>query len=258
MWKAHVVGVALLAAAIALPARAQVERELSAAQRTVVEDGGQVFLTWNVAGSPWPRACVFEYIDATPEEAAAAFTNYARQREYIPGLRRARVSRVVDATTVEVDYTLDVPIVADEDYTVRDHLSSYDGGASYRVDWTLVRATSTKATDGAVRFEPHHIDRSGRDGTLMAYCNLVVPGSRLAGLSFIRSRALAQLREAAHAVVVETVRQRTRDRALLDAEIRTLRDALAGASVVQGSGVRDQGSGARRKERRRRAAVPNA
>ena len=186
----------------------------------------EVFLTSEVSGSPWPKACVFRYIDASPEEAAAVFTDYERHREYIPELRKAKLSRRIDPLTVEVDYTLRVPIVSDEDYTVRNHLSTGDEGASYRVQWTLVRATSTKATEGSVRFEPHTVGGSGRSGTLMAYCNQVTPGSRLAGLRFIRSRALKQTREAARAIVAEVERVRLADRELLDGELRALRAAL--------------------------------
>lgn len=216
----------VLAVTAAYPAHAQIAGELSARQLADVEGGGQVFLTWDVAGSPWPRACVFERIDATPEEAAAVFTNYARQTSYIPGLRKAKIARVADPVTAEVDYTLDVPIVADEDYTVRDKLTQYDGGTSYRIDWTLLRATSTRATEGNVRFERYLPNVPAGGGTLMAYCNLVTPGSSLAKLRFIRSRALAQVRETAHAIVVEVERERAHDRALLAAELEVLRTAL--------------------------------
>ena len=216
---------ALATTVVRLP-DAQAASELSPKQLAEVNGGGQVFLTWDVAGSPWPRACVFQFIDAAPEDAAAVFLNYARHTAYIPKLRKAMISRVLDPSTAEVDYTLDVPLVADEDYTVRDHLSSYDGGASYKIEWTLVRATSTRATEGNVRFEPHRAETPVRDGTLMAYCNLVTPGSSLAKLAFIRSRALAQVRETARAIVVEVERERVQDRALLAAELRALRAAL--------------------------------
>ena len=154
------------------------------------------------------------------------FANYDRHLAFIPKLRKSRISRVIDPVTAEVDYTLSVPIVADEHYTVRARLSTYNGGVSYKTEWTLVRATSTKATEGNVRFEPHRNVRSQRDGTLMAYCNLVTPGSRLAKLSFIRSKAMAQVREAAEAIVAEVERERAGNRALLDAELRALRSAL--------------------------------
>lgn len=209
---------------------AQAASELSAEQRMAIDAGRQVVLTWEVRGSPWPRACVYQYIDATPEEAAAVFTNYERHRAYIPDIRKAAISRVVDAVTAEVDYTLRVPIVADEDYTVRDHLSTYHNGASYRIEWTLVRASSTKATEGSVRFEPHHVEKPQRDGTLMAHCNLVTPGSRLAKLSFIRSKALRQARETARAIAAEVERERAGDLALLDGEVQRIRTALRPAA----------------------------
>jgi hypothetical protein len=60
----------------------------------------------------------------------------------------------------------------------------------------------------------------------MAYCNFVTPGSRLARLGFIKSKAMALVRETAGAIVVEVERERAGNRALLDAELRTLRSAL--------------------------------
>ena len=221
--------VGVLMAAGVQRGHAQAAEELTTEQRRTIDDGRQVFLTWDVSGSAWPRACVYQHIDAMPEEGAAVFTNYERHLAFIPNLRKATISRVIDPVTAEVDYTLRVPIVADEHSTVRDRLSTYSGGASYKIEWTLVRATSTKATEGSVRFEPH------RDGTLMAYCNLVTPGARLAGLGFVKSRAMAQVREAARAIVTEVERERAGNRALLDAELRTLRSAL---------GAEQPGSGA--------------
>ena len=228
----------VLMTAGAQPGHAQAAEKLTAEQRRAIDDGRQVFLTWEVGSSAWPRACVFQFVDATPEEAAAVFTNYERHLAFIPNLRKAKISRVIDPVTAEVDYTLRVPIVADEHYTVRDHLSTYNGGVSYRIEWTLVKATSTKATDGSVRFEPHRSDRAQHDGTLMAYCNLVTPGARLARLGVIRSRAMAQVREAARAIVSEIERERARDRALLDAELRTLRSALQAERTRSGDTLR--------------------
>ena len=205
---------------------AQATAELRADQRKAIEAGGQVFRTWEVPQSSWPRACVYERIDATPEEAAAVFVDYERHRSFIPGITKSTISRVVDPATAEVDYTLDVPIVADEHYTVRDRVSVDSGSGSYQVDWSLVRASSTKATVGGVRFEPFRADGDAAASTLMAYCNLVTPGSRLAKLGFIKSRAMKQVRETAHAVATEVRRERTTDRALLDAQLTALRAAL--------------------------------
>lgn len=217
-------------AVIVSPLRGQATRELTPEQRAAIDAGGEVFMTWPVSESPWPRACVFRSVDASPAEAAAVFTNYERHVAYIPDLAKARISRVIDPATVEVDYRLRVPIVADEDYTVRDQLRSA-GDSSFVVEWTLVRATSTKATTGNVRFEPYRRPASPRAGTLMAYCNLVTPGSRLAGLRFIRSRALSQVRETAQAIAAEIERQRRSDPERLAAELQALHTALASSEA---------------------------
>ncbi len=61
----------------------------------------------------------------------------------------------------------------------------------------------------------------------MAYCNLVTPGARLAGLGFIRTRAMAQVRETGRSIAAEVERPRAHNRTLLDAEVRVLRSALS-------------------------------
>jgi hypothetical protein len=192
----------------------------------VFDGGGQVFVRRDVAGLPWPAVDVYQYIDALPEQAAAVFFDYGLHRTYIPGVRQSRVSAIVDPSTVEVDYVVSVPIVSDERYTVRNHLCTYHGGASYGVDWTLVRASSTKATIGHVRFEQHVDARLGKRGTVMAYSNFVTPGSRLAHLGLVKTRATQQMRETAWAIVRRVEAEQATDRALLEKQIGALRAAL--------------------------------
>ena len=225
------VAVGIFATGIVSPLRGQAVRELSPGQRAAIDAGEEVFMTWATNASPWPRACVFRHVDATPAEAAAVFMDYERHAAYIPDLTKARISRVIDPATVEVDYRLRVPIVADEDYTVRDHVRAV-GDTSFTIEWTLVRATTTKATEGSVRFEPYRLPTSPREGTLMAYCNLVTPGSRLAGLGFIRSRALSQVRATARAIGEEIARQRASDSGRLANELRALHGALDGIPKI--------------------------
>src|SRR5690348_10919930 len=182
--------------------------ELTPEQRRTVDSGGQVFVAEDVAGASWPRACTYQFVAASPDEAAAVFTDYARHAAFIPDIKKSAVSRVIDQRTAEVDYVLDIPVVADEEYTVRDALSAAPDVTQYRVDWTLVRASSTKATVGGVRFERYSTAAPAREGTLMAYCNFVTPGSRLARLGFIKTRAMDQLRATTKAIAREVERQR--------------------------------------------------
>jgi hypothetical protein len=199
---------------------------LTAEQRALIERGRQIFVTEQIPGSPWPRARAYHYIDATPEEAAAVFTDYERQTTYIPGVKKSKIARVIDARTAEVDYTQAIPVLADEHYTVRDSLSADSAAASYRVDWVLVRASSTKGAVGNARFVPYRNERTGRDGTLFIYSNFVTPGSRLAGLGFVKARALRQMRDAVSAVVRQVEVERRTNSALLERQVAALRAAL--------------------------------
>ncbi len=148
-------------------------------------------------GSPWPAVTIVTYVDVTPEEAAAVFIDYARHIEFIPSTKLSRVSRVHSATDVEVDYIVALPIVSDEKYTVRDRLSRDSAG--YRVDWTLVRASSTKATVGHARFTAATHPKTGKRATRFEYHNFVTPGSRIAGVGFIKNRALKEMEQTAAA-----------------------------------------------------------
>jgi hypothetical protein len=205
---------------------------LTQAQLAAVDSGGRIVITRDRPESPWPAVTVFAYIGATPEEAAAVFTDYERHSTYIPSVKRSRVSRVIDATTADVDYLVDLPIVRDEEYTVRDHISA-DAAGSIRVDWTLLRATSTKATVGHARFSPYSNGRTGHAGTLIEYHNVVTPGSRLAGLGFIRSRAIRQVEETVRAIARQAETDLRRQGAL-DDRVAALRAALACHSALTG------------------------
>jgi hypothetical protein len=212
---------------ISAPAALSRAQSVTVEQRTAIDSGRQVVVAEKVSGSSWPRVTVYQFIASSAEEAAAVFADFERHASFLPNVKRSRVSRIVDSATMEVDYTLRVPIVKDESYTVRDHLTSaladtVTGARSYRVEWTLVRASSTKAADGEAVFEPY------RDGTLLTYRNLVVPGSRMAGLGFIRGRAQREVEGTVRAIAEQVLKERASDRALLDRQLSALR-AIVGS-----------------------------
>jgi hypothetical protein len=185
--------------------------------------GAQDIVREQRAGSPWPAVTIVTYVDATPEEAAAVFIDYARHVEFIPSTKLSRVSKVHSPTDVEVDYIVALPIVSDEEYTVRDRLSRDSAG--YRVDWTLVRASSTKGTVGHARFTPATNPKTGKPSTRFEYHNFVTPGSRIAGMGFIRNRALKEMEQTAAAFARRFESER-KNAAAMQAQIATLRGSL--------------------------------
>jgi hypothetical protein len=180
--------------------------------------------------SPWPAVTIVTFVRATPEEAAAVFTDYESHSTYLPSTKRSRISRVHSPADVEVDYVVGIPIVSDEEYTVRDRLSRDTAG--YRVDWTLVRASSTKGTVGYARFNTALDTKTGEVGTRFEYHNFVTPGSRMASIGFIRARALREMEQTAAALAARIEAERKKPDTIR-ARVSALRAALAASSPAK-------------------------
>jgi hypothetical protein len=216
--------VAALAASGSVSAQAaSVYEELRAANPAAadqVDRGEQVTLTQGAQG-PWPKAWVYRVIDARPEEVAAVFWDFPTHKEFYPNVFKSEVSNRVSATTLEVDYAVSVPIFADEFYTVRDTLSSYEeGGRAYKVEWSKVRASSTRHIEGYILIEPH------RGKTIIEYYNYIIPGNGMAGFPGVSGRAMAQLNSTVAALGRETERRRREQAGRLADLVRQVRDAL--------------------------------
>jgi len=191
---------------------------LASDQANAVARGELVTVQEARPGSPWPAVWVALFIAASPEEAAAVFTDYESHVRTLPSIRQSTISRIVSPSVTEVDYTLEVPIATDEDYTVRNTVSR--PGDGYLVEWVMLRARSTKATVGHASFAPYRT-ADGRSGTLLTYVNFVTPGSRLAAIPLVRNRALARVRETARAIRAQVERERG-DSALMQPRLARL------------------------------------
>jgi hypothetical protein len=224
-----IVGAVTLALGVQLPGPAQAG--ITPGERAAIDAGRQAVREERVRTSAWPRVTIFQLVDATPREAAAIFTDYARHSTYLPGLKKSAIARRLSPRVTEVDYVLEVPIFADEDYTVRDSISLGVTDGSYRVDWVKVRARSTKEIVGSVTFEPYRTGDSARTGTLITYENLVSPGQLLAGP--LKGRALKQVRETVSALVKQIGDERANQPDLLATQVAALDSALAGSSHWQ-------------------------
>ena len=194
------------------------------AELAALDSGRQVVREERDTRSAWPRVTIRQFIAASPSQSAAVFADYARHATYLPGLKRASIAKQVSSTVAEVDYILDVPLFPDEWYTVRDSISRGDDGASYRIDWRMVRARSTRSIVGSAHFQPYRTEGSRIDGTLLTYDNLVVPGQALAGA--LKGRALNQVRETVAALVAEIERVRREEPERMEEQARALRGAI--------------------------------
>lgn len=191
--------------------------ELSSSQQADLKKGEQVLITEEVEGKAWPKVKVYRVVEATPEEVMAVFCDFSTAKSFVPKLLKSEISNKVSPTVIEVDYGVDVPILPDEFYTVRNTIKA-TGKGCYQVDWKLLRAVQTKDSVGSMRVEPMG------DKCLMGYQNLVTPGSSMAGL--LRGKAIEQMRETVAAIGEHAEEQKTKNPAELQKQVEALKAAL--------------------------------
>ncbi len=191
--------------------------DLQPSQQEEIARGGQVLLLEEVEGNPWPRVRLYQKVGASPEEVAAVFFDYKHAKAYVPKVIKSEISREVSPCVLEVDYGIDVPILPDEYYTVRNAIKAGEDG-SYLVSWNLVRALQTKASEGSLRIE------RWKEGSVIRYTNLVTPSSGMAGL--LKSVAIDQMRNTVRAIVTRVEKQKADCPEALKEEIRCLQGAL--------------------------------
>lgn len=197
--------------------------ELDAADRAKVLAGQQVALQEEVEGKPWPRLRIYQLVKATPVEVAAVFFDYNNSKTFVPDLLHSKISKKISPCVMEVDYEVEVPILADEAYTARNDLKATEGGG-FRVTWNLIRALQTKDATGHLRIEPH-----GEGEAVICYTNLVTPSSGMAGI--LKKIAIGRMEKTVHAMVIQVQSQKTKHPADLARQVETLREALAAESV---------------------------
>jgi hypothetical protein len=200
-------------------ARAGLMSDLSTEDQQKVKSGGQVMVTDSLDGYPWPRVRVYQAVKATPLEVMAVFTDYDNACDFVPNCLKSKVSKQISPLVAHVDYVIDVPILADEAYTVRDTLSKEPGGA-LKVTWKMLKATSIEESEGNLLAEP-----SDAGGSLIRYTNLVKPSSMAAPL--LRGVAMSQMKDTVQAIVTHVEKQKANPVAL-KSELDRLDAALGG------------------------------
>lgn len=198
-------------------AQASLLNDLTRDQRQELENGTLVVREQDIPGKPWPRVRIYKRINAAPEEVAGVFFDYDQAKTYIPDVLESKVSKKISPSVVEVDYAIDVPILADEAYTTRNEMIRVNN--SYRVSWTLLRALQTKAAEGNLLIEPFENGTS-----LIRYTNLVTPSSGMAKI--LGQLAMSRMQKTVLAIGEKVEQQKSHNAADLAAQVVRLHEAL--------------------------------
>ena len=187
-----------------------------------VERGEAVQVLAELPGKQWPRSTVYQFIESTPEQAAAVLSDYELQSSYIPRLKVSRVLKQVGSST-DVEYVVSIPVYPDERSVSRQRVVVT--GDHYRVEWFTVADSTKKGsiTTGSATFKPMVNSRTGKAGTLMIHDQVVEPASMFARVPMVRNKAIEASRDAASAIRKQVERERASDAARLEAQVKRLR-----------------------------------
>ena len=209
----------LLAGATAsLSAEEQTWSALTKQQKEQLLSGKQVVVEEDIPGKPWPRFTIYHLVKAKQSEVAAIFWDCELDPKYIPNCLSVRIVSQPSLWINEGEYTLKMPLfLPDEVYVSRNELKKLSPN-SYEISWKVIKSRYTESCSGSLRIEEH-------DGmTLLRYSNLVVPGSRIAGL--LRSTAGTQVIASVHALVRQVNSEVERAPRLLEQQLQALEHSL--------------------------------
>ena len=214
----------LVACLAALPAAtAGLLDDLTREQRANLEKGDLIVLEQDIPGKPWPRVRIYKKIQASPEQVAGVFFDYNQAKTFIPDVLESRISKKISPGVMEVDYEVDVPILADEAYTARNEMKALQDG--YQASWTLLRALQTKAAEGNLLIEPFE------DGSsVIRYTNLVTPSSGMAKI--LKLPAMARMQKTVLAIGQKVEQQKSKNPAELAAQVARLREAMESTAAT--------------------------
>jgi hypothetical protein len=206
----------LLAAGLGLQTPPDMER---------VERGEAVQRLTEMPGKQWPRSTVYQFIESTPEQAAAVLSDFDLQSSYIPRIKTSRILRRVGSST-DVEYVVSIPIFPNERSVSRQRVVV--SGDAYRVEWFTVVDSVKKGsiTTGSATFRPMTNKRTGKAGTLMIHDQMVEPASVFARVPMVRNRAIEASRDVAAAIRKQVERERASDAKRLEAQVKKLRTVV--------------------------------
>ena len=207
-------------------AMASVLDPLSVAERVEIDKGEVIVKSQDMPGSSWPSVTVYQLVNTTPEEAMAVFTNYGEQATYLRGCCGVLESRVLDAAVggdrriQRVLYELEVPVVANERYELREEMSKGPSG-SYSVTWRKV-STGGHSDDivGRATFEP----RGGK--TAFSYNNFTKINEFGAG--FFADQSVERTQKTVEVMAKQMEKEQASGGAGFQRDLFRLRAALGG------------------------------
>lgn len=179
-----------------------------------------IIKTKKVKNLPWPEVQFYQKINTTSLEAAAVFSAFEHQKNYIPNLIKSHVVSQKSPVETHVEYEMEMPWPLSNSKYLHGHLLTYSEKEGYKVKWWMEKSNSTEKVEGSAVFHNYN------GTTLMKYSSLVIPKSFIAPL--IKSLMLKDLQKSMLITKKEIERVKRENKDLLRKYVSFINDALSG------------------------------
>lgn len=175
-----------------------------------------------VTKAPWPRVTLILSLKASAEEAMALFSDFERQKDYVPGILKSEVIAQPTPLEVHTAYELKMPWpLPNSRYTHGTKLKQED--EALKMSWFVIESDSTEKIEGGVIFEEIE------DVTYMTYHSLIYPKSVFASLF---ANTMVDDTKKSVLTIKEFIEREVREKSeAYEHSISLLRDTLSGKSV---------------------------
>lgn len=143
---------------------------------------------------PWPTFVYYGLIKGKNSQAAEIFSDYEKQKTYLPGFIKSQIVKKISDEETHVTYVMKMPWpLKNSVYTTTNIV--FRRGDTYGVEWHQVEATDTDLTDGEIRFYSYQQEK-----IIVRYEILIVPKSFLAPL--LKNHAKNSTQKAVEAILL--------------------------------------------------------
>lgn len=140
-----------------------------------------------ITDAPWPEYTLVVPLSISALDAISIFSQYEKQKDYVPGVIRADIVKKPSSTDIHVAFEMHMPWpLANTFYTTGNRIHALSS-QSYAVEWYYVQSDSTKENRGQATF----IAGPTPQQSYLHYRSFIYPDSRFASL--VRSKVMTDL-----------------------------------------------------------------
>ncbi|MEX0810818.1 MAG: hypothetical protein WD048_01295 [Chitinophagales bacterium] len=141
----------------------------TSAEKEQLHNGEVVVREEKIEGMPWPKTTSYTFVEISPLDGLAIFSDFKAQQNYIPRVMESGVKEYKKPWEIYASIKAEVPWPVNESNYTTGNILEHPNENHYRLIWYFVEAEHFNDTYGYISFHPF------KGKTLMVYNSFVEP-----------------------------------------------------------------------------------